>query len=210
MDITFISDTHGLHDRLKLNPGTILVHAGDITEYGTEEEVVDFLNWFSTQPFTYKIFIGGNHDLFLETLTLRKMKKLIPVGIIYLQNNGTEIEGIKFWGSPITPYFLGMAFNEREGKEIKKVWSKIPPDTNILITHGPPKGILDSGMGCEELRLQINRVQPKIHCFGHVHGQSGSNLLNGTRFINAAMVNIPDQLMNSEYKVVGLPLVHKL
>jgi len=207
MDITFISDTHGLHDRLKLNAGTVLVHAGDITEYGTEEEGVEFLEWFSKQPFIYKIFIGGNHDLFLETLTLGKRKKLIPLDIIYLQNSGTEIMGLKFWGSPVTPYFLGMAFNEREGKEISKIWKKIPFDTDILITHGPPKGILDSGMGCEELLLQVNRVRPKIHCFGHVHGQNGSEILNETRFINAAMVNNPDQMMNAEYKVNGLPLI---
>lgn len=210
MDITFISDTHGLHDRLKLNAGTVLVHAGDITEYGTEDEVVEFLEWFSRQPYTYKIFIGGNHDLFLETLPLRKLKKFIPAGIIYLQNNGTEIGGIKFWGSPVTPYFLGMAFNVHAGKEIKKVWSKIPLDTDILITHGPPKGIMDSGMGCGELLHQIERIKPKVHCFGHVHGQSGFKVINGTRFINSAMVNSPDLLMNSEYKVVGLPLVHIL
>jgi len=210
MDITFISDTHGLHDQLKLNAGTVLVHAGDITEYGTEEEGIEFLDWFTRQPFTYKIFIGGNHDLFLETLTLRKMNQLIPANIIYLQNNGTLIEGIKFWGSPVTPYFLGMAFNERDGKGIHKIWNKIPFDTDILITHGPPNGILDSGMGCEELSLQINKVQPKIHCFGHVHGQRGSEIVNGTRFINAAMVNNPLQMINSEYKLVGLPLVFDL
>ncbi|MEI7525989.1 MAG: metallophosphatase domain-containing protein [Mariniphaga sp.] len=210
MDITFISDTHGLHDRLKLKSGTVLVHAGDITEYGTEEEGIEFLDWFTRQPFTYKIFIGGNHDLFLEKLTLRKIKQLIPANIIYLQNNGTEIEGKKFWGSPVTPYFIGMAFNERDGKDIRKIWNKIPLDTDILITHGPPKGILDSGMGCEELRLQINRVQPKIHCFGHVHGQNGSELVNGIRFINVAMLNNPDQMVNAEYKVVGLPSIINL
>ena len=210
MNITFISDTHGLHDRLNLNAGTVLVHAGDITEYGTEEEGIEFLEWFSRQPFTYKILIGGNHDLFLETLTLRKIKKLVPEGIIYLQNNGTEIEGIKFWGSPVTPYFLGMAFNARAGMEIRKVWSKIPLDTDILITHGPPKGILDGGLGCDDLLQQIERVQPKVHCFGHVHGQSGSRLVNGTTYINAAAVNTPDQIRNPDYKIVGLPLVYKL
>ncbi|MEI7527199.1 MAG: metallophosphatase domain-containing protein [Mariniphaga sp.] len=206
MDITFISDTHGLHDRLKLNSGTVLVHAGDITEYGSEEEGIEFLEWFSRQPFTYKIFIGGNHDLFLETLTLRKIKKLVQEGIIYLQNNGTEIEGIKFWGSPVTPYFLGMAFNEREGNAIRKVWNKIPFETDVLITHGPPKGILDGGMGCDELHLQINRVRPKIHCFGHVHGQNGMESYNGTNFINASMVNRLNPLENATYKLIGKPI----
>jgi predicted phosphohydrolase len=128
-----------LHDRIKLNAGTVLIHAGDVTEYGSEEEVVDFLFWFSRQPFAYKIFIGGNHDLFLETSTPAQRKKLIPSNVIYLQNSGIEIDGLMFWGSPVTPYFLGMAFNAREGKERRKVWNKIPHNTDILITHGPPK-----------------------------------------------------------------------
>ena len=209
MDLTFISDTHGLHDRLKLNPGTVLVHAGDITEYGTEDEVVEFLDWFSRQPFTYKIFIGGNHDLFLETLTLRKIKRLIPANIIYLQNSGTEIGGIKFWGSPVTPYFLGMAFNVRAGKGIRKVWSKIPSDTDILITHGPPKGMLDNKMGCEKLLLRIDSVRPKIHCFGHVHGQNGIEVTNDTTFINASMVNNLNPFQHEEYKLIGKPIICK-
>lgn len=203
MDITFISDTHGLHSKLKLKEGTLLIHAGDITEYGTEHEVTDFLNWFSKQPFTYKIFIAGNHDLFLEECSVSKRNKLIPKGIIYLQNSSAEIEGFKIWGSPVTPYFLGMAFNVRAGKDIKKVWDKIPADTDILITHSPPKGILDNGVGCEELMNRVNQFQPKIHCFGHEHGQNGIEISNKTTFVNAAMVNSLDPLRNDEYKVIG-------
>jgi len=207
MKITFISDTHGLHDRLKLIPGTVLVHAGDITEYGTEEEVVDFLNWFSRQPFTYKIFIAGNHDLFMETLTPGKRKKLIPLDIIYLQNSGTEIMGLKFWGSPVTPYFIGMAFNAREGEEIKRVWKRIPGDTDILITHGPPKGFLDGGLGDEELFLQVKKIKPIIHCFGHIHGHNGGETLKWITFVNAAIVNCRDPLGNTDYKIIGEPII---
>ena len=75
MNLTIIADTHGLHDEIKLKPGTMLIHAGDITEYGTEDEVVDFLKWFSKQPFQYKIFIAGNHDLFWKNALLVKEKK---------------------------------------------------------------------------------------------------------------------------------------
>lgn len=210
MDITFISDTHGLHDRLTLNAGTVLIHAGDITEYGTEEEVTEFLYWFSKQPFTYKIFIAGNHDLFLEACKPSKRKELISNDVIYLQNSGIEINGLKVWGSPVTPYFLGMAFNARQGKEIRKIWNKIPADTDLLITHGPPKGILDNDMGDEELRLQINKIRPAIHCFGHIHGQTNIEMINGTTFINASMVNSPDQLKNIDYKIVGKPLILKI
>jgi len=209
MDITFISDTHGIHGRLKLNPGTVLIHAGDVTEYGSEEEVADFLFWFSKQPFLHKIFIAGNHDLFLEEWTPAKRKKMIPSDIIYLQNSGIEIAGQKVWGSPVTPYFLGMAFNARPGAEIEKVWNKIPADTDILITHGPPKGILDGGIGSEELLQKVNKVKPAVNCFGHAHGQNGIETINDTIFINASIVNSLDPFKNEEYRMVGKPIIYK-
>jgi Icc-related predicted phosphoesterase len=210
MDITFIADTHGLHDQLKLNAGTVLIHAGDVTEYGTKEEVEEFLYWFSRQPFIYKIFIAGNHDLFLEECSPTKRKKIIPSEIIYLQNSGIEINNIKIWGSPVTPYFLGMAFNARQGKEIKKVWNKIPDDADILITHGPPKGILDNGVGDEELRDRVNKIQPSIHCFGHSHGLNGLETINNSTFINTSIVNSLDPLKYSEYRIVGKPILYMI
>lgn len=210
MDITFISDTHGLHGRLKLNPGTVLIHSGDITEYGSEDEVVDFLYWFSRQPFTHKIFIAGNHDLFLEECTPAKRKKIIPSDVIYLQNSGVEIAGLKVWGSPVTPYFLGMAFNIRQGNELKKVWNKIPADTDILITHGPPMGILDHGVGDAELLRKVNQIQPAVHCFGHAHGQNGIETINGTTFINASIVNSLDPFNSADYKVIGKQILYEI
>lgn len=210
MDITFISDTHGLHDELKLTQGEVLIHAGDITEYGTEEEVVDFLKWFSLQPFRYKIFIAGNHDFFLEDCPVTKRNKLIPAGVIYLQNSSVIIEGYKIWGSPVTPYFLGMVFNARPGKEIGKAWNKIPGDTNILITHGPPKGIADNGIGSEELLRKVAFIKPFIHVYGHAHGCNGSTTINGTTFINAAMVNDLDPMKNDAYKLIAKPVILKI
>ena len=205
MNLTIIADTHGLHDEIKLKFGTILIHAGDISEYGTEEEIISFLQWFSKQPFEYKIFIAGNHDLFLEECTATKRKKIIRKDIIYLQNSGVEIEGLKIWGSPVTPYFLGMAFNARPGKDIKKIWNKVPHDTDILITHGPPKGILDDDFGCEELLNALPMINPKIHCFGHVHGCNDRKKLNKSLFINAALVNRLEPL-EQEYFIAEIPI----
>lgn len=99
-----------------------------------------------------------------------------------------------------------MAFNVRPGKDIKKVWDKIPANTDILITHGPPKGILDKGVGCEDLRNHVNTIRPAIHCFGHAHGQNGVLENNGTTYINAAMVNSLDPFKNEEYKVIYKPI----
>ena len=187
MIITILSDTHGLHQDFKPEAGDLLIHAGDITEYGTEEEVFDFLQWFGRQPFRYKIFIGGNHDLFLENTPTAKIKKMLPASIIYLQNSSVEVEGINIYGSPVTPYFLGMAFNARE-KELVRCWNKIPANTDILITHGPPAGILDDGYGCPFLLDKVLQIKPDIHCFGHAHEQNGIIEKDGIKFINAGML----------------------
>lgn len=183
---------------------------GDVIEYGSEDEVADFFYWFSRQPFTYKIFIAGNHDLFLEECTPAKRKKIVPSDIIYLKNNGIEIAGLKVWGSPVTPYFLGMAFNARQGIEIKKVWYQIPADTDILITHGPPMGILDHGVVDDELLRKVNKIQPAVHCFGHAHGQNGIETINGTTFINASIVNSLDPFNSADYKVIGKHIQYEI
>lgn len=87
MKITVIADKHGLHEEIHFGEGgDMIIHAGDVTEYGTEDEVMDFLKWFSKQPFTHKIFIAGNHDLFFEDCTAARKRKLIPKEIIYLEN----------------------------------------------------------------------------------------------------------------------------
>lgn len=121
-----------------------------------------------------------------------------------------KIEGYKIWGSPVTPYFLGMAFNVRPGKDIEKAWQKIPNDTDILITHGPPKGIADNGIGSEELLKRVNIIKPKIHVYGHAHGSNGMKTINGTTFINAALVNDLDPMENDAYKLIAKPLTLKI
>ena len=207
MKITIIADTHGMHELLLLTEGDVLIHAGDITEYGSEEEVMNFLSWFAKQPFKYKIFIAGNHDLFLESCSALKRKRFMPHDVTYLQNSITEIDGLKIFGSPVTPYYLGMAFNKREGKEIKRCWDKIPLDTNILITHGPPKGIMDNGFGCKTLMNKLTVIKPILHVFGHVHEQHGSLQQNETYFVNAALVNCLDPFLNRLYRMIAKPII---
>lgn len=206
MNITCISDTHGLHNYCNLQPGNLLIHAGDITEYGTPEELEDFIDWFTQQPFDYKIFIGGNHDFCLAETTKNNIQKQLPKNTYYLHNSGITINDLHIWGSPITPYFLGMAFNEKRGNDIQKVWKKIPATTNILITHGPPLGILDNGFGCEDLLKKVQAIQPTLHVFGHVHEQCGTIQQANTKFVNAALVNNIDLLIGEEYKMAGKPV----
>jgi Icc-related predicted phosphoesterase len=189
MNITCISDTHNHHSQLDIkNGGCILIHAGDLTEYGTLEELEDFFKWFGKQNFEHKICIAGNHDLSLENISNKLLKQLIPKEVHYLENNTIKIEGLKIWGSPCTPYFLGMAFNKRRGEELKKHWSKIPKDTDILVTHTPPYGILDQNLGCESLLERIEIIKPKLHVFGHIHENRGiyQHPTWQTTFVNAS------------------------
>jgi len=114
--------------------------------------------------------------------------------IIYLNDTGTTIEGLKIWGSPVQPEFFNWAFNRERGEDICKHWDLIPDDTDILITHGPAFGILDRVLegeyvGCSDLLKKIKQIKPKIHAFGHIHEAYGQCEEDGTTFINACNVN---------------------
>ena len=190
MNITCISDTHNLHEQLVLpKSGDVLIHAGDFTEAGTKREVKKFFDWFSSLPFTHKICISGNHDFYLENLTPEELEQIIPKNIYYLLDSGITINGINFWGSPYIPSNHNWAFTKLNS-EIETHWKKIPDDTHVLITHTPPKGILDETnkqieIGCAFLREEIKLKKPNLHVFGHLHENYGKVSLNETIFINA-------------------------
>lgn len=202
MTLTLISDTHFRHNQLELAGGDMLIHAGDLCGHGTEGEALAFMRWFEKQRYKHKIFIAGNHDWFFEEYGKTYIDKIIPKNIHYLNDSGVEIEGLKIWGSPVQPTFLDWAFNRKKGKEINKHWKIIPNDTDILITHGPPFGILDRttsnyNAGCEMLLKKVNEIKPKLHVFGHIHEGYGMVKKGKTIFVNASSVNINYQLVNS-------------
>lgn len=208
MKIIFISDTHGQHASLQLPKleaeKTMLIHTGDSSKMGKEDEIIDFLKWFEVQDYTYKIFIAGNHDFLFEK-NPSLAESLIPKNCIYLNNSSIEIEGIKIWGSPITPRFYDWAFNCDRGEKIKKYWEQIPNDTDILLTHGPAYGILDQvinglQVGCEELIKVIEKIKPKIHACGHIHEAYGKVTNLNTIFINSSVLDI-------RYKLVHPPIL---
>jgi Icc-related predicted phosphoesterase len=185
-----------------------IIHSGDITYRGKESEVIDFLNWFSKLDYTYKIFIAGNHDFFFQQARHKEMHKLLPSGIIYLNDSGIEINGYKIWGSPITPWFYNWAFNKLRGQSIRKHWDMIPSDTDILITHGPPYGILDAVLnqrhaGCKDLLKTVNIIKPKVHVFGHIHESYGRIKKDGTQYINCC-------ILNESYEMVNKPVVFEI
>jgi len=187
--ITLVSDTHNLHENLKLGKGDLLIHSGDCSDYGTSYEIKEFLKWFVKQEYTHKILIAGNHDFYFEEVSKSVIKKQLPKNLIYLQDESISIEGVKIYGSPVTPYFFGMAFNKMRGEEIREIWQGIPTDIDILITHGPPYGILDNGLGCEELRKYVDQIQPILHAFGHIHEAKGVLQKHSTTYVNSSEAN---------------------
>jgi len=196
-----ISDTHGRHLSMNLPTCDILIHAGDMTSRGTLREAQEFLDWFSNQDAKYKILIAGNHDFFFEHANEEEIANLIPSNVSYLNDSGVGIQGLNLWGSPVTPWFHDWAFNRNRGEDIKKHWDMIPSNTDILITHGPPFGILDRtahgmNVGCEELQSTIRNIKPRFHLFGHIHEGYGQYRSQGTQFINGSVLDEHYNLSN--------------
>lgn len=205
--IDAISDTHNRHKSFKLPGGDILIHSGDCTGSGTVSEVMAFLSWFADQDYSHLILVPGNHDWLFELNPSLCAEECKNRGIILLNDSGVEIEGIKIWGSPITPWFYDWAFNRHRTKEeaeklggpfIKDHWDLIPADTDILVTHGPPHGILDyvprstggfEEVGCRELLARIYETKVKLHIFGHIHYAAGHKYLDGRTYVNASALN---------------------
>jgi Icc-related predicted phosphoesterase len=193
MRIVFISDTHNRHKEIKVPDGDLLIHAGDISGRGRVYEITQFMNWIENLPHKHKVMIAGNHDYLAEQHP-EEFLELVPNNVTYLNDSGTEMEGLKIWGSPVQPWFYDWAFNRQRGEEIDRHWQLIPEGTDLLITHGPPYGILDrtiSGekVGCEDLRRRVIDIQPKIHVFGHIHEAYGQVHEDGVHYINASCLN---------------------
>jgi len=194
LKIVATSDSHGLHRKYgQLPKGDVLIHAGDTCNSGKLSDLSDFVLWLDKQEFEHKIVIAGNHDRCLQDKSAAA-ENLLKGKCTYLLDSSVEIEGFKFYGSPWQPEFNNWAFNlPRGGEELKNKWDLIPDDTDILITHGPPQGILDVAndgfvCGCEHLAARILEVRPKYHIFGHVHEGYGMRRRDDeyTTYVNVA------------------------
>ena len=195
--LTFISDTHGRHHKMTedIIGGDMIIHAGDVSNRGLKSEIEDFLSWFSNLPYKHKIFIAGNHDFEFERVRSSREEGIrIPDGVTYLQDESVTIDGIKIYGSPWQPWFHDWAFNLYRGEALAEKWNQIPDDVDILVTHGPPHGILDKtermmNVGCEDLYKRVFEIKPKIHLFGHIHEGYGMREIDDVIFINASTLD---------------------
>jgi hypothetical protein len=192
----------------KLPGGVLLIHSGDISSLGRKHEVEQFIKWFGKQDYTHKVFIAGNHDMSFDREILLRDKLAhfegryftdddepcaegkpqwleeilnnLPNGMYYLENNSVKLEGINIWGSPVSPSFgYGWGFNKDRGHDINEVWSTIPMDTDIVITHSPIYGYNDraqntnENVGCSDLYHRLHEVKPHLHFAGHIHEGHG-------------------------------------
>lgn len=208
MRIVCIADTHNRHLDIDIPPGDIIVHAGDFTEAGTRSETLDFLNWFSTLPHEHKILVPGNHDFYLEK-KIGLLEGIIPQKIHCLIDQEVKINNYKFWGSPFTPGNGRWAFNKSRGREIRTHWELIPADTDFLITHSPPYGVMDEldnkqHIGCEELLKRIKRIKVGHHIFGHIHDDYGIVRTRDTTFINASSLDNSYRYINSPITLTNI------
>lgn len=206
MRIVCISDTHLRF--VSVPPGDLLIHAGDATIQGTEQEFRRFFDWFGKLPHTHKVFVAGNHDWIFEKFP-DVARSLIPPGVTYLQDELAVVNGLKIYGSPWQPEFMGWAFNLPRGWPMRKKWEVIPEGIDILVTHGPPLGILDFSpfgnehAGCGDLRQELLRIKPRLHVFGHIHHSYGKLELGGIQFANAS-------ICDEAYRATRQPILFEL
>lgn len=187
MKIVATSDTHGTQPTLP--DGDLLIHCGDACNHGTMRELEGFVEWYSSQPHKYKIFVPGNHDIAVEQNYAYLIEIMKSKGVTLLADREVDIEGVKIFGCPWTPEFFDWAFMKTR-KKLEQYWSLCDSHPDILISHGPPYGILDvvddENVGCAGLRRFVMRRRPKHHFFGHIHCSKGSLHHHKTKFHNVA------------------------
>lgn len=209
MKLVLISDTHCRHPEIPA--GDILVHSGDLTIAGNRKETETEVRWLGevAKQFKWVVLVGGNHDFFFyhagAKITRQFIQQFGAENIVYLCDEATTIEGLQIYGSPWQPWFMDWAWNAQRGADIRQYWDRIPENLDLLVTHGPPHRILDwvgrDRVGCEELRIAVERAKPRVHVFGHLHSAGGQHRSVGAMdFYNAAVVN-------EDYKLAHTPQV---
>lgn len=196
MRLVCLSDTHNRTEGLTVPEGDLLLHAGDLTGSGSEEEVEQAAGWLASLPHRHKVVVAGNHDWLFqrEPAKARALLAQVP-GLTYLEDEAATVAGLSVHGSPWQPWFFDWAFNlPRDGEELAAVWAKVQPGVDVLLTHSPAHGILDRTLdgrevGCERLRQALERIRPRLHVFGHIHEAAGTLERDGTRHVNAAVLD---------------------
>lgn len=226
-----MSDTHGLHGSIpadQLYECDLLLFAGDFTLVGDPKDVNSFKEWLSHLS-CQKVVIAGNLDLTFDTAKLDHFTERItgychpdvpidsikpaflsnPGNMRYAEHECVEVAGVKIFASPYTPEFRDWGFQILPG-EGKERWSVIPDDVDVVLTHGPPRGVCDKTVtgfsaGCPDLKDALERTKPALCVFGHIHEAHGVDRLGSTLCCNVAMVNVSNHLANKPTLVDLIP-----
>ena len=184
MKILHITDSHTFHNQLKLQDADVLCFTGDATNYRdpslNHKEFRDFYEWLSSIRDKYKriIVIAGNHDSTIYHYEKECKKLFKEIDVDYLHDSSVIIDNVEFYGSPWSPTFGDWCFMQNRNT-LNRRWELIPQSTQVLLTHTPPKGILDITLnrdgllercGCNALLKTVYKLPNlKAHLYGHIH-----------------------------------------
>lgn len=199
MKLLLISDTHG-YKVPGLPEADVLLHTGDWSSYGSQDETRAFIDWLEDieHKFGDIVVVPGNHDRWCFANPVEAAKLFGDRGYHYLEDKAATIQGVKFYGMPWTPIFGRWAYMaDYSGRKLR--CAAIPDGTEVLGTHGPPKGFMDEvedfrnglplNVGCEHLLEAIERVKPKLHSFGHIHEGAGEMGYGGIKLVNSSIMD---------------------
>lgn len=214
------SDTHGKHKSIPKShivEGDVLLHAGDFSNTGEPQQVQDLAEWLAAYPAAHKVVIAGNHDVTFHADYYKRAWQRYhrsPADVeatralltgpsspcVYLEDATAEVLGYQIYGSPWQPEFCDWAFNLVPG-ELAPKWAEIPRDVDILMTHGPPRGIGDmtftgTRAGCEHLLGAIRQRPVTVHVSGHIHEGYGAVEDDDVLFVNASTCTLKYRPMN--------------
>jgi len=210
--VVAISDMHGELPR-QLPACDLLLIAGDIVPlrnhspfYQAQWLREEFGSWLEQQPAKHIVATWGNHDFIGE-----RAPHLVPrLPWTLLVDQAVELLGLKVYGTPWQPRFFDWAFNLDE-PDLERRWQRIPPDTDILVCHGPPYGYGDLAgaipgirtepehTGSPSLTRRILEIKPQLVVFGHIHEAYGVYEKDGVVMANVSIVDGAYRMVNAPY-----------
>lgn len=199
MKICCMSDLHGFLPLIEKQVDVLLI-AGDvcpIDDHKLERQrkwlTEDFTIWgehiLKSNMAKRIVWVAGNHDFYMEFCN-----DVRP--FTYLEDSSVVIDGIKIHGSPWTHKLMHWAFGKTE-EELNEHYQKtIPSDTDILISHSPPRGFGDwcefvrSGIGSPSLLFRLQELAGlKLCVYGHAHSGHGKYRVNNVECINCSLLD---------------------
>ena len=166
--VVAVSDTHGKHRLLRLPPGDVLVHAGDLLSRNAcvlfnnsrshargQEALRDFNQWLGEQPHGSKVVVGGNHDATLELA--EDPSAMLSNGVYLRDAYATVVGGLRFYGSP-------WSHGRSQNRAFQCEQPTLPP------ADGEPVDVLVSH--CFHSALAA-AARPSLYVSGHEHGSFG-------------------------------------